>query len=352
MSASPFQELEPDHDDKFISEPPAYYLRIAYFISVWSFKAAIALGLGARRLLMPRPPSLLHPEPRIYPIRPSLKSLVYRPEESGDEPLPVYLNCHGGGWAVADPTADEEVCSFLARNFNIIVVSVDYHKSPTWKFPFAVKDVAAIADAILKDESLNIDSTKVAMGGFSAGGNLTFAACQLPILKGRVHALVGFYPPLNLRERLDEKLERRPKEAGTDALASSARFLDWAYVPFGADRNNPLLSPGLAKKEDLPRFVYLVGAEYDCLCHEAERLAERLVDPAEGRTTIPGVSTEDGWKQGGVRWECARGRFHAFTHVAEWSREKENERVKVVDELYSRVGAWLKDGVWADRPLP
>jgi acetyl esterase/lipase len=185
MSASPFLESEPDHDDKFISEPPAYYLRIAYFISVWSFKAAIALGLGARRLLIPRPPSLLHPEPRIYPIRPSLKSLVYRPEESGDEPLPVYLNCHGGGWAVADPVADEEVCSFLARNFNIIVVSVDYHKSPTWKFPFAVEDVAAIADAILKDESLNIDSTKVAMGGFSAGGNLTFAACQLPILKAR-----------------------------------------------------------------------------------------------------------------------------------------------------------------------
>jgi acetyl esterase/lipase len=351
MSASPIPESESDHG-KFVSEPPAYYLRIAYFISVWSFKAVIALGLGARRLLMPRPPSLIHPEPRIYPIRPTLKSLVYRPETAGDEPLPVYLNCHGGGWAVADPAADEEVCSFLARTFNIIIVSVDYHKSPTWKFPFAVEDVAAITDAILNDQSLNIDTSKVAMGGFSAGGNLAFAAYQLPILKERIHALVGFYPPLNLRERLNEKLDRRPKEAGTDALASSARFLDWAYVPYGADRNDPLLSPGLAKKEDLPKFVYLVGAEYDCLCHEGNQLAERLVDPEADRTSIPDVSLEDGWKQGGIRWECVRGRFHAFTHVAEWSREKENARLKAVDQLYSRVGEWLKEEVWAHQPLP
>jgi acetyl esterase/lipase len=351
MSASSLLESEAN-DDAFISEPPAYYLRVAYFISVWSFKAAIALGLGARRLFIPRPPNLLHPEVRVYSIRPTLRSLVYRPEESGDVPLPVYLSCHGGGWAVADPQADEEVGSLLARNFNIIVVSVDYHKSPSWKFPFAVEDVAAIADAVIKDESLNIDTTKVAMGGFSAGGNLAFAACQLPILKGRVHALVGFYPPLNLRERLDEKIERRPKEAGTDALASSAKFLDWAYVPYGADRNNPLLSPGLAKKENLPRFVYLVGAEYDMLCHEAKQLAECLADPEVQRTSIPGVSAEDGWKQGGIRWECARGRFHAFTHVAEWGRRKEEERVKAVDDLYNRVGAWLKGEVWADQPLP
>jgi len=349
MSASFLSEAD-SNEEEYISEPPPYYLRIAYFISVWSFKAAITLGLGARRL-MPRPPNLLQPEVRVYPIRPTLKNLVYRPEGSGDEPLPVYLNLHGGGWAVADPAADEEVCSFLARNFNIIVVSVDYHKAPSWRFPYAVDDVAAIADAVIRDESLNVDATNVAMGGFSAGGNLAFAACQLPILKGRVHGLVGFYPPLDLTEKLEEKLKRRPKEAGTDALALSARFLDWAYVPYGADRSNTLLSPGWARKETLPRHVYLIGAAYDMLCHEANQMAEYLADPELERTNIPALSPEDGWKQGAIRWECARGRFHAFTHVAEWNRQKERDRVKAVDELYYRVGIWLKEEVWADRPL-
>ncbi|PMD39251.1 alpha/beta-hydrolase [Hyaloscypha variabilis F] len=343
--ASPLLESSSD-TDKLISDPPAYYLRIAYFIGVWAFKAIFTLGLGAKRLLFPRPPNLLHPEPKTYPIRPTLKSLVYRPQDSGDEPLPVYLNCHGGGWAVADPAADEEACSFLARNFNILVVSVDYHKSPKWKFPFAVEDIAAIADALLNDKSLNIDTSKVAMGGFSAGANLAFAACQLPVLKGRVHALVGFCPVLNQNEKLEEKLARRPKDAGTDGLESSARFLDWAYVPYGTNRNDPLLSPGLAKKEDLPRWAYLVGAEYDCLCYEAHRLAERLADPEAERKSIPDISTGEGWSQASIRWECAKRQIHAFTHVAEWTSKKEKERVKMVDELYHRVGTWLKEEVW------
>jgi acetyl esterase/lipase len=154
-----------------------------------------------------------------------------------------------------------------------------------------------------------------------------------------------------MKERLEGKLERRPKEAGTDALASSAKFLDWAYVPYGADRNNPLLSPALARKEDLPGHVYLIGAEYDMLCFEAKMLAERLVDLGAKRMDIPGVASGYGWRQGGIRWECARGRFHAFTHVAEWGREKERNGAKAVDELYNRVGAWLKDEVWADRLL-
>jgi acetyl esterase/lipase len=167
MSTTSLLESNSNHD-AFISEPPPYYLRFAYFIIVWSFKAAITLGLGARRLFMPRPPNLLRPEPRIYPIRPTLKSLVYGPEGFGDEPLPVYFSCHGGGWAVADPQADEEFCSLLARKFKIIVVSIDYHKSPLAKSPVPVEDVAAIVDSALEDESLNIDAAKVAMGGFSA----------------------------------------------------------------------------------------------------------------------------------------------------------------------------------------
>ncbi len=109
-----------------------------------------------------------------------------------------------------------------------------------------------------------------------------------------------------------------------------------------------MLSPGLAKKEDLPRFIYLVGAEYDMLCYEAKQLAERLADPGLERMSISGISEEDGWKQGGIMWECVRGRFHAFTHVAEWGRRKEEERIKAVDELYTRVGSWLMDEVWGD----
>jgi acetyl esterase/lipase len=123
----------------------------------------------------------------------------------------------------------------VAQNFNITVVSIDYRKAPSWKFPYAISDVAAIADAVIRDESLNINKTKIVMGGFSAGGNLAFAASQMESLRGRVYGLVEFYPCLDLTESLAEKLKRRPKEAGSDILESSANFLDWAYVPYGVN---------------------------------------------------------------------------------------------------------------------
>ena len=83
------------------------------------------------------------------------------------------------------------------------------------------------------------------------------------------------------------------------------------------------------------------------LCFEANRLAETLADPKMPRTANAGVAEEDGWSQGGVRWERARGRFHAFTHVAEWNAKKEKDRVDYIDELYRRMGSWLADEVWA-----
>src|SRR5947207_2506597 len=160
------------NSEPIVSRPPPFHLRSAYFISVWSFKVFFQLSLSASRLLSRRRRDLLQPEVKTYEIRPDLKNRIFCPQDSEDEGLPLYLDVHGGGWVVADPETDDEFCSFLAQNFHIIVVSVNYHKSPSYKFPCAVGDVAAIADAVIRDESLNIDREKVAMGGFSEGGNL------------------------------------------------------------------------------------------------------------------------------------------------------------------------------------
>lgn len=336
-----------------LSVPPSFHWRLAYFISVWSFKAAITFALGAYRLFQRRNYDLLVPTVRVYPVRPDLKNRIFRPDVPSNEKLPLYLDIHGGGWAVADPETDDEFCSFMAREFNMIVVSIDYHKSPRYKFPYAVYDVADIVDAILNDASLNVDLSKVVMSGFSAGGNLAFAASQIDLLRGRINALIGFYLPLDLTETLEVKLSRRAKDSPSDKLASSAKFLDWAYVPPGTDRQNPLLSPRWADPRDLPPNVYLIGAEYDMLCHEAGEMAEELVRAKGGeRTAIEGVNVDDGWQQGGVRWECARGRQHAFTHVTKWGRQAEKRRVKACEELYGRLGVWLRDDVWERESIP
>lgn len=310
----------------------------------------MAIGLATRRAFrfMTRS-SCNHqdqfiPENKRYRVRPRLINRIFRPKTSDNELLPLFIDVHGGGWAVADPDTDDEFCSFLAQKYKIIVVSVDYFKAPAYPFPLAVHDIAAIANAVLQDDSLPIDTTRVTIGGFSAGGNLAFAASQMGSLKGRISSIVAFFPCLDLAENLDMKLERRPREAGADGLESSANFLAWAYVPSGIDLKDPLLSPIYAKREDLPKNAYLICGEYDLLCHEGKKMAESLVDSREERKEIPDVLAEDGWQQGGVRWECARGRYHAFTHPPfPLPGRKERERRKYVEEVYGRVGTWLRD---------
>ena len=255
---------------------------------------------------------------------------------------------HGGGWAVADPETDDEFCSFMTQTFDIIVVSVDYRKLPSWKFPYGVSDVAAIADAVIRDESLNVDKTKVALGGFSAGGNLAFAASQMESHKGHVSSLVGLFPCLDLTESLQKKLNRRSEEAWTDILESSANFLDWAsFLMVLTGEIHSFRRDGRGGRTCLDISILPVQ---NTICSVMRQIRWRSPWRSLGSRELvfSRCQPEDGWKQGSIIWECARGRFHAFTHVTEWG-QKERDRVKAVEEMYLRVGEWLKDGIWVSQ---
>src|SRR6202044_3816553 len=146
-----------------------------------------------------------------YPCRPLLQNRVFIPKNLQDgELLPLYLDIHGGGFAVCDPQFDDEFCTIFSNRFNVLVVSVNYSKSPSVAFPVPTHDVAAIAQAIIEDSSLPIDKLRVAMGGFSAGGNLSLSAVQLPELQGKIKAVVPWYPVTDWVTKTEQKLKTRP----------------------------------------------------------------------------------------------------------------------------------------------
>jgi acetyl esterase/lipase len=343
-----YSRVESAETIDYLANPPPLLVRLAYFISIWSFKSFIKLSLTVSRLYG-RDTGSIKPKIKVYPGHPKLRNRIFIRPGLDTEKLPVYFDIHGGGFAVADPQTDDVFCSFLAENFDMIVVSVDYSKSPRQKFPRAVEDVEAIVEAVLEDPDLPIDKSKVVIGGFSAGGNLAFAASQKKSLHGSIKAVVGFYPALNFTQTVEEKLDHRPEGLGTDLLSSSAGFIDWGYVPVGQDRRDPRLSPVFADPESLPEYAFLVGAEYDMLCKEAEEMAEMLAFTPENdcvREAIKGLPAADGWEQGKIRWECARQREHAFTHIKKWGK-KEKERVEACNSMYRRMGNWLEDIVFA-----
>ena len=64
-----------------------------------------------------------------------------------DEPLPILVYFHGGGWVIGSLTTHDSLCRSLANASRAIVVSVDYRLAPEHRFPAAADDAEAAVRA-------------------------------------------------------------------------------------------------------------------------------------------------------------------------------------------------------------
>lgn len=99
---------------------------------------------------------------------------LYRPlGSSASTLLPVLMYYHGGGWVIGDLDTHDTLCRELANAAGCAVVAVDYRMGPEHHFPAAVDDVLAATLWVgAQAGGLNLDPTRLAVGGDSAGGNL------------------------------------------------------------------------------------------------------------------------------------------------------------------------------------
>ncbi|OPF63924.1 alpha/beta hydrolase [Hydrogenophaga sp. H7] len=133
-------------------------------------KAAYAAGAGVVDI---PPHKLARVEDLVIPARDDfeLPARLYAP--ASEQPLPVLLYLHGGGFTVGSIATHEPLCRHLAHLAHCAVVSLDYRLAPEWKFPTAVHDAwDALAWLRERAASLGLDGTRIAVGGDSAGGTL------------------------------------------------------------------------------------------------------------------------------------------------------------------------------------
>ena len=201
---------------------------------------------------------------------------VYRGAGTADAgDLPVHVYYHGGGWVLGDLDSHDWVCRKIANSAQCAVVSVDYRMAPEHVFPVPYDDsYAALKWTVDNAKTLKVDTTRVSVGGDSAGGNLA-AAVAIGARDGGIalRAQILVYPVTDCSMSGDYYGRFTKDLILTD---DTMRWFIDLYIPKTEHRKDwrasPLLAPTL--KGLAPALVLLAGI--DPLCAEGEAYAARL----------------------------------------------------------------------------
>jgi acetyl esterase len=178
---------------------------------------------------------------------------------------------------LGDLQTHDGVCRELAAGASCVVVAVDYRLAPEATYPAPADDCeAATRWAVENAASLGVDPSRVAVGGESAGGNLSAVVAQRLRDKGGP-ALVGqmlVYPAARLVG--DETDSMRDNAEG---YFLEVKDFEWFMGAYLSDPAHALLadaSPGLA--EDLSGLppALVITAEYDPIRDDGEWYGEAL----------------------------------------------------------------------------
>jgi acetyl esterase len=192
--------------------------------------------------------------------------------------LPVLVWFHGGGWVIGNIETADPTVRTLANAAGAVVVSVDYRLAPENPFPAGLDDaLAAVRWVAGNAASLGVDPGRLAVGGDSAGGNLSAVVAQELRDSGpaiRFQLLV--YPVV------DQHLTSPSIDQNAKGYFLEKETMLWFRQQYIGDdlalRDDPKASPIAASDlSGLPPAL-VITAEFDPLRDEGEAYGRRLQD--------------------------------------------------------------------------
>ncbi|MGO1315694.1 alpha/beta hydrolase [Microbacterium gubbeenense] len=207
----------------------------------------------------------------------SVRAHVYSPRRSAlTTPPGVLVYFHGGGWVVGSLDTADSVCATIAKTTGLVVVSVDYRLAPENPFPCGIDD-SVDAFRWVRDHasSFGSDARHVAVGGESAGGNIS-AVVSLDTRddpEGGPAFQLLFMPVTDLSGKSNSYLL-----FGEGYFLTEAQ-MDWYadhYLSGGGSPTDPRVSPLLANDLAGVAPAYVAVSGFDPLRDEGLAYANRL----------------------------------------------------------------------------
>ena len=124
----------------------------------------------------------------------------------GPGPFPMVLIVHGGGWGAGDKRKDITLFFEPLARTNFTWFSINYRLAPTNHWPACFEDVqTAIRWVKAHAREYKGDPQRLALMGYSAGGELVCLAAAVAKKDTRVQAVVGIAPPTDLAREIDRR---------------------------------------------------------------------------------------------------------------------------------------------------
>ncbi|KAI9726104.1 MAG: hypothetical protein M1834_009420 [Cirrosporium novae-zelandiae] len=207
---------------------------------------------------------------------------VFTPEGNPPEGgWPVFLWHHGGGWTIGGINAENDFCTLMCKSASCVVITVGYRHAPEFKYPTAINDCIETLNWVITTgpSSLNTNKNRIAIGGTSAGSNLSAilalkAASSTPPVPLLFQLLI--VPVIDNTATADTVWA--PNQKAPWLTPGRMMWYRRLYLPDEKDWGNWDSSPNMAPEELLKKTprTWMAISEQDLLAPEGLAYAAQL----------------------------------------------------------------------------
>lgn len=191
------------------------------------------------------------------------------------DPGPAIVYYHGGGFVVGDIEVYHSLCTEIAAETGLPVISVDYRLAPEHPFPAAPEDSEAATRWVAGSPAeLGFEVTGLVPMGDSAGGNLTIVTTAALIAQPAavpVVAQVPIYPIAGPIAHHDSF------KMFADGFFLTSKLMGWFTDQYDADEKDPRMYPLLHADHSKTPPTVVLTAGLDPLRDSGREYAAHLI---------------------------------------------------------------------------